>query len=325
MTETETQPTATEEVPKRPRYYRKVIRIRGEDSPNVRYALAQQRAGMEPDDTVIVPGVLTWGDYKKRRSTWDEIQQCVCLDAKFYEGKDVKLFPREVLDRAKLLGEGLYNVRRKGKAIGIDPAEGGDKTTWSVIDELGLIELVSKHTPNTAHIQEETLSLMRQYNIPPEYVVFDRGGGGKQHADYMREAGYGVRTVAFGETIVQEPKHGQVQVEEKVENREERYTFKNRRAQMYGELSILMDSFNTEGFAIPPQEKELLRQLSLIPKTYDGEGRLYLLPKSKKNPESTERTLIDIIGNSPDEADSLVLAVFGLYHPAEVPTAGAGF
>jgi hypothetical protein len=43
------------------KYFRRVIRIKAEDSPNVRYALAQIAAGKKPTGEVILPGVLPLG------------------------------------------------------------------------------------------------------------------------------------------------------------------------------------------------------------------------------------------------------------------------
>ena len=75
-------------------------------------------------------------------------------------------------------------------------------------------------------------------------------------------------------------------------------------------------------FAIARTEIELRHQLSPIPLTYDDEGRLRLLPKTKKTPNSKELTLVDLIGHSPDEADSVVLAVYGMEVDASTAVAG---
>ena len=48
-----------------------------------------------------------------------------------------------------------------------------------------------------------------------------------------------------------------------------------------------------------------------IPKLYDGEGRLYLPPKGKVE-GSTIVCLKDLIGRSPDDFDSLCLAVYAM-------------
>jgi len=80
---------------------------------------------------------------------------------------------------------------------------------------------------------------------------------------------------------------------------------------MYHQLRLLLE----EGWGIPEECQELIRQLRPIPLLYDGEGRIYMLPKNKKSPNSKEPTLIDMLGCSPDEADSTVLAVYGMQNP----------
>lgn len=307
------------------RYYRKVIRIRATDSPNVRLGLEQMARGVHPTGHTIVPGVLGWDEYVTRRATWDKIRQCIGLDAEFYAGAELLLFPPEWLGRARQYAQALRGRSRQAKAIGIDPAEGGDKTSMAAIDELGLIELVSRQTPDTDVIPREALAFMQKHNVPPERVVFDRGGGGKQAADYLRARGCQVRTVAFGESLMLDPKRGLTQLEVKLDNREERYAYVNRRAEMYHALSLLVDpSRDPLAFGLPEQHCELFKQLSPIPKEYDEEGRLKLRPKNRKpgQEETRHKTLVELIGHSPDEADALVLAVHGMLHKVHRSVAG---
>lgn len=307
--------------------FRKVIRIRAEDSPNV---VARR------DE---YPGLLSWEEYLQRRATWDPIRQCVGLDAQFYAGPELRLFPVEWLERALAserqpapaanLRPGIAGAAR---VIGCDPAEGGDKTAWAVADDGGLIELQSVRTPDTAVITSTTLALMRRYQVPDEGVVFDLGGGGKQHADRLRAQGWKrVRTVAFGEAVVPPPETITSGVykshRRRVEEREERWVYKNRRAEMYGSLRDRLDpQANPGGFALRASRREdldeLVRQLSLIPLTYDPEGRLELLPKNARAGGDATKTLVGIIGNSPDEADALALAVYALEHPWKHTVAG---
>lgn len=305
------------------RFYRRVIKIKATDSPNVVLALQQQAAGQEPTGEIVTPGVLTWGEYQKRRATWDLVRACVGLDAEFYEGASVLLYPPDWLNRAEQLSEALRGHSRRAKAMGIDPAEGGDKTAMCAVDEKGLIELVSRQTPDTSVITGEVIAFGRKHSVPPENWMFDRGGGGKEHADRLRSQGYDVRTVAFGESVTPDPKRGMVQMEERIEQREERYVYKNRRAEMYGELSLLLDPAAGVGFALPAEYTELRRQLAVMPKLYDEEGRMRMLPKNKRGENSNEKTLTELLGCSPDEADSLVLAVHGMLHPAVKTRAGA--
>lgn len=311
-------------------FYRKVIRITAEDSPNVRLALEQKRAGQEPTGEVILPGVLPWYDYQKRRTTWDKVKQCVGLDAQFWEGADELMFPPEWLDRARRLALEIKGTPRKARAIGIDPAEGGDKTAMCAVDEYGVVELVSRRTPNTAVITSEALAFMRKHGVPAERVCFDRGGGGKQHADALRAQGYNVHTVAFGGSSTES--FGKVVAKSASLRRnwaEQQYAYKNMRAEMYGTLRRLLDPSNehSRGFAIPEEYTNLRCELAPVPLLYDREGRLEMLPKHRTRGDrsSTTKCLVDLIGHSPDESDALVLGVWAMLYDTRRPRAGVMF
>ncbi len=242
--------------------YRKVIRIKAEDSPNVRLAKTEEAHGKEVSHEELVPGVVRYSDYLQRRKSWDAVRQCIGLDAEFWEGEESLLFPPEWLNRAETLATELEEDR-PGIAIGVDPAEGGDSTAFSVIDYKGLIEQVSFKTPDTSEITAFTLALMRKYKLDPKRrdccnrVCFDRGGGGKQHADRLRQQGYPVRTVGFGESATKDPRWGIATVMDRREEKEERYVYRNKRAEMYGKLSLKLGEGN---FAIPAKYTELRRQ-----------------------------------------------------------------
>lgn len=318
-----------------PGYYRKVIQIKATDSPNVQLGLAEQRAGRVPSGKVILPGVLPWHDYMKRRATWDKVRQCVSLDAEFYEGAEVLLFPPDWLDRAQRYWATLVGTRRRARAIGIDPAEGGDETSMVAVDEHGVIEVLSRRTPNTADIPREALAFMTRHRVPAHMVFFDRGGGGKQHADQLASRGHDVRTVGFGEAASYVPQERPMWRGERVEEAETRYAYVNRRAEMYGLLSQLLDpgrdgglgqecDVGVNGFALPP-DAVLRKQLAPVPKLYDAEGRLRLPPKSRKaGTGGKEKTLIELIGHSPDRADALVLATWGMIAATRAAISGAG-
>ena len=110
---------------------------------------------------------------------------------------------------------------------------------------------------------------------------------------------------------------------EKTDAREQRYTYKDRRAEMYGLSRNLVDPELDGQFGIDDRYSELKRQLGLLPLLWDPEGRMYLPKKNKRSRDSNEETLRDILGCSPDEADSFVLAVFGQRNRARRATAGA--
>lgn len=301
------------------KYFRKVIKIRAERSPNIRLALEEIKAGKKPSGREIVPGVMSWSEYQYRRATWDEMKQCIGLDAEFYEGKEVKLYPPDVLAAAVRKAAALSKSGRIAQAIGVDTGEGGDSTVWTVVDHLGIIEQISIKTSDTSVIPGRTIALIEQYGVHPGRVLFDSGGGGKEHVDILRAQGYDVKAIPFGGSPTGPDEYAMWKrmPDERKAEKEQRQEYKNRRAEMYGEASKILRGVHTsgigeDGFGIPEEYAELLRQLSHIPKLYDGEGRSYLPPKSKSSPNYTGVTLVGMIGNSPDEADSFVLAVFGM-------------
>jgi hypothetical protein len=284
----------------------------------------------------MIPGVLSYREYLKRRETWDPIRQCIGLDAEFYEDASVLMFPPHWLNESEAFAASISNRERRARAIGIDPGEGDASTVMAAVDEFGLIEMVSKRTPDTSVITGDCIAFMRKYGVPADKVMFDRGGGGKEHADRLRRHGYNVKTVAFGESITLDlHRTGVLRLyDERFAHMEENYVYKNRRAEMYGMLRLLIDPKGTNverhgGFGLPAEYMELRRQLSLIPLTFDSEGRLELLPKNKRgitliaDTNSRVKTLTELIGKSPDEADALVLAVFGMVQRIYRPLAGA--
>lgn len=332
------------------RFYRNVIRICAEDSPNVAFALKQKEAGIEPTGAPVLEGVLDWDRYVKRRATWDKVKQTIGLDGLFYEGAETLLYPPEWLDRAQELAKITRILRvkewkdsldatippaqreRPFRTLGVDTAEGGDSTVWTVIDILGIIYQKSMKTQDTSVIAQHTIDIMKAFEVKDTDVLFDRGGGGKQHADYLRKQGHNVRTVAFGEAPTKAADAQMMPGQSysntaRREERETRYAYKNRRAEMYGMLRFyLLDPLNEIGFAIPEKYTELRRQLSPLPILYDPEGRIYLPPKDKPpHTESKIVTLREMLGCSPDEADSLVLAVFGQFNRRTVKILGTIF
>lgn len=314
-------------------YHRKVIKITAEDSPNVQYARAEIAAGKTPSNKILIPGVKQYATLLKHRKLWDKVRQCIGLDAEFYEGAEILLFPPVWLNQAEDNARERSGTKLK-RYMGCDPAEGGDNTCWCVIDRLGLIALISFKTPDTSVITSKTLALMREYEVEPESVLFDRGGGGKQHADNLRRQGFSVRTVAFGESVKPERKRGLTTFDRRKEEDEEHYIYKNRRAEMYGLASLYIDPKEETGFGMPAEiigqkrpdgGPSLREQLAVFPKLLDGEGRIYLPPKNKPSKTSTlkpEDTLIGMIGCSPDEADAFVMAIYAMLSKPVRRTAG---
>lgn len=313
--------------------YRKIIKIKGEDSPNVRFALSQIANGLQVTNEILVPGVLSYADYVKRRNDWDEIRQCVSLDAEFYEGDDLKLYPPTWIDQAERRAAELDELERAGKikrrarAIGCDTAEGGDKSSWCVVDDLGILLITSRKTPNTAEIPRITVGLMREWGVPASKVCFDRGGGGYEHACTLREQGHDVQTVAFGEALKKEITRRTVTLfEERKELDEERYVYESKRVKLYHDVRQMINpNLREQSWGIPRRFSEkgmdLRQQMAPIPLKYNEEGRLTIPPKSSD--DKNKVTLISLIGHSPDELDSVVLAVYAMAHEPPKSYAGA--
>lgn len=310
-------------------YYSKVIRIKAEDSPNVRLALAQKARGLKVTNEILIPGVLPAEDYFKRRKTWNKMRQCVGLDGEFYTGAEILLFPPEWLNNAEMLARKPKTGSRGKVTLGVDSAAGGDNTVWLVLSENhGVLEIFSIKTPDTAIIPGKTIAMMRKYNIPAANVLFDYGGGGKQHVDILRRKDAAlrkIRCISFGASATPEKKHGMTLLNQRKKDDEIRYAYKNRRAEMYGLASRRLDPNDGGGLPIPEEYEELRRQLAPIPRQDDGEGRLYLPKKQRKNADDLEVTMTELVGCSPDEADAFVLANFGLDKTVSQIVLGASF
>lgn len=322
------------------KYFRKVIRIEAKDSPNVRFAEAQRARGIAPTDEIVTPGVLSWSEYCHRRKHWDKVRQTVGLDAKFYKGAEILLYPPDWLDRANRRHRQLRAGNRQAKGVGCDPGEGTANTAMAACDEHGLIELVSFPTQDTSVIGGNLLAFMARHGAAPDEVCIDAGGGGHQIADQIqRDAGIAIRQIRFGAAPSLKPRRASHAVTKRIDILNQRYAYVNLRAQMFWELRMLLDPHGDaatsaeETFALPDESfgeayERLRKQLAVVPihhvrwNGYDKEGRFRLPPKNKNNPDSTELTLTELMGCSPDEADAVVLAVHGMLHEDARPTAG---
>lgn len=316
------------------RYYRRVFHMPAEVSPNIRLAQAQIARGETPTNEVVIPGVKTWDEYCRDRIRWDKIKQAISLDAEFYEGAENLMYPPEWIDGAEDEADRLKQggVRRTPEALGIDSAMGGDNTAYAVIDRLGLLHLESAKTVDTSVISKRAQELMREYKIEPDKVYFDSGGGGRQHADYLRRAGYAVKTVDFGGAATPPKKRGVKTFDQRVAEDEDRAVYFNRRAELYGILRIRINPAFGQPFALPREtvndprrlgEPSLRRQMAPIPLDYDDRGRIKLPPKNRRNRDDDRETLTEKIGCSPDELEALLLALFALEQRQVHSTAGA--
>lgn len=311
-------------------YIRKIIHVAAEDSPNIKLARREISQGLEPSNKIVIPGVKAYDELEENLATWDEELISIGIKGEFYEGDQIKLYPESMLDKAHEVADTLAKIplsQRTGRrTMGIDTAEGRDSTVYTVVDRRGIIKQVEEKTPDTSVIAERTIFLGNTYGVNSSDWVFDRGGGGKQHADYLRKMGYEPDTVGFGESVsdANKFKRGMKTEKQRTEVEENRYQAKNRRAQMYALLRFeLLDlGFNPDSFGIPRAYKDLIDQLRLLPLLRDSEGRLFLPPKDKPSPTYKGDTIKKILGRSPDHSDSLVLATYKLLTKARRVVAG---
>lgn len=318
---------------------RKIIHVGAEHSPNVVMGEMLHNAGVPGPYPTVVPGVLSYHEYRRRLKIWDKIKIHMRVHGHFYEGDETLLYPSEWLDKAEAVYEMLcpqgYEASldpigaRVAAAMGVDCGGGRDLSVWTVINRNQLIYQFAIPTPDTMEIVNHSIRLMRRYKLRPERVAFDAGGGGKQIADRLRQMKYSVKTVFFGESPTP-PKGLRIKRTEKKESQaERRQTYKNRRAEMYGMTREILDpSVNEQVFGLPVELHELRKEMAVMPMLYDHEGKMYLPPKDRP-PSATGKvneeiiTIKKLLGHSPDRADSLVLAVFALLGQPEKRQVGA--
>ncbi len=278
--------------------YRKVIHIHGLDSPNVQLGQRWKKEGRPGKPPVLIEGLLTYGEYARREKMWDEVQRTTRLFGHFYLGDQAMLFPSAWLDAAMDHDRWaeLQQQQRRVEAIGLDVAAGGnDNTCWTLVDHHGIIQQIVLDTPNTMEIVGRTIQLIQEHELFPHWVAIDADGIGKPIADRLAEQGYPVSLVGFGESA------------------DSKSSYKNRRAELYGGLRERLKPGREEGiFVLPPDAHQLRQELAVLPYSLDSEARLMLPPKGGSSARPGETTIRQMLGRSPDEADSLVLAVWVL-------------
>jgi hypothetical protein len=304
------------------RLSRKVIHVSGEHSPNVQLGRELEAQGRLAEYRPVIRGILDYNEFLKRQRDWRPYEVRTRLLGLFPDEGDQRLFPTDWLDLAQALGRKRreFEARRKAReflrlfcALGIDVGQGGDPSVWCVFDRFGVRYLLSKQTPNTIEIAGQTIRLMRQFHICDYAVAFDSGGGGKQIADMLRDKGYDqIMDLEFG-SAADEPKE-----------------YKNRRAELYGELRKALEPTDARRrlldldvsewreagmrcLALPPDDAMLREDLAVLPLLRDGEGRLRLPPKDSrlKSSERREPTVRELLkGRSPDRGDALAMALY---------------
>jgi len=232
-------------------FARKTFTLRAQDSPNVRLGEAEVRNGKVASNTILVPGLKPYDEYARDRVLWDKVQQCVSLDGEFYEGEEVRMFPADWLRTSAALARkwgmrhpGTGRMRTTALGIGIDCAMGGDDTAFAAVDECGVLEIQSFKTPDTNIIVGLLEAFVRKWNCTWDKVFIDIAGGGKQHADRLRGKGVNPRTIHFGSSPTDDVDYLNRTKSDRARTQdilERKIAYKNRRAEMYGNLRELLD------------------------------------------------------------------------------------
>lgn len=344
-----------------PPFLRLVHRIRAADCPNVRDALVRLKRGLPVDPYPIISGAITYEQYLGDRATLPPARQQVQLDADWWEGADEKLVLGAWCDAARAFAvEQLDHGRGRAglpRYMGVDTAAGGDDTAWVAGDRLGVDRCKAKKTPNTNDVYGMTLDLMRAWNVPAGNVVFDLGGGGREHVHRLRANGHAVRGVAFGKMPTLDVKRAGVlnPFEERRDVTEDAAAYSDRRSEMAWDVRLILErgpatqdnphgeyvgrEFHpgtlqrAPGFGLAGEDvEELVRQLTAAPVLWDGKGRFKLIPKESPNRRAGDEaddqhqlhtpTFRQLIGRSPDLFDALCCMVFGMTHRPTPAVAG---
>lgn len=313
--------------PDEPGLLRKILHIDGELSPNVILGKRLKGAGIKGPYPSIVPGVLSYAEYMRRKRIWDAIKIHIRLHGKFYEGEAALMFPPDWLDRTEKAHWELHPTGYNQMsprivtnpsthlAMGIDCGAGRDLSVWTIIDRLGIVFQHAESTFDTSIITKKTIEFIERFFISPAKICFDAGGGGKQIVDHMRDQNPKyklIRSIAFGSSPTQTTEKKSKKTDDKITEKEDTWVYKNRRAELYGDLRKWIDpSINQPVFALPEELYLMREELAILPLWFDSNGKMYLPPKDKAPhaKDKEEITLKKLLGRSPDRSDSLVLAV----------------
>lgn len=159
----------------------------------------------EQYEFVFVPALPTDNphlpqEYYKSLESLPENQRKAYLEGNwdaFDEGMDEKGYLRLINDR-ELQSVFVNHGEHSGyKILGVDPAAGGDNS--AIVLKSGNLQeiLFNQKLQNTMDLVGVIIGLVRDYQV--DYIVVDKTGVGQGVYDRLKELGYSVRGVAFGE------------------------------------------------------------------------------------------------------------------------------
>lgn len=181
----------------------------------------------------------------------------------------------------------------KQRVLGIDfAAQGNDSCVATILDRLsvqhwGVTEQRAWQHADTMQSVGKIVEMIGK--LKPDLTVIDVGGMGKVVFDRLNEvfANTGIKIFAFdgGSTDGVDTNH-----------------YGNKRAAGY---FLVVDWFDAMFLCLEPKDKEIIKQLEKIKGVYRSNGVRFIEEKKKMK---------KVIGYSPDEADSLMMAIWGAVH-----------
>lgn len=179
---------------------------------------------------------------------------------------------------------------KRQRVLGIDfAAQGNDQCVATVLDRLSaqhwkLTERIPWDEPDTMKSVGRIVGMIGR--LSPDVTILDIGGMGKPVFDRLTEVGMKIIPFDGGSTSGVDTEH-----------------YGNWRAQGYYKLQ---EWFDNSFLVVPKSDSEVIKQLEKIKMEYRSSGVRMIQPKVKMKKE---------IGYSPDDADSLMMAVVGAsYH-----------
>jgi hypothetical protein len=167
--------------------------------------------------------------------------------------------------------------------LGIDLSGlGCDKNMFTVVSKYRIEEQTGIEKADTFELTQIAENLIRKWNVKAIRIDIT-GSTSCGLLDMLKSKGYSVEGVNFAQKAYDDK-------------------YSNARAEMYGELSLAIKT----GMYI--EDEDIKTQLAYTTVFVNQSGRLQLVKKAD---------IKELIGHSPDEADSLALAIYALNHGSE--------
>jgi hypothetical protein len=138
-------------------------------------------------------------------------------------------------------------------------------------------------------VADQTIELLKKYNVSPENFALDATGGGAGIADIISQRWKnGFHRISFGGAATEAP----ISVED---TRPAKQVYANRVSQLWGQIKVVIMAGRMRGL-----DDQTARELC---------ARIYSLKNEKMVLESKRELKKRTKGNSPDRADALALLV----------------